>query len=175
MQSVASSGPPSADTFIITIYNVMYQFTPLISITTLHRLVANAEKQHKQTKEQHQISRWFFPRICSTAGRLRLNRVHCSQTVSQWMQDNTDYINTGVDVLDNVLTVILSTSILIAGVVGCLLDNLLPGRLWSERDQIFTKTYYYTRPFAFTVVKTHKWYHLKKHTAKILTHFNSKS
>lgn len=46
----------------------------------------------------------------------------------QWMEAHPGVINTGVRELDSTLTVLLSTSILVAGVVSCLLDNLIPGR-----------------------------------------------
>ena len=47
----------------------------------------------------------------------------------QWMQKNPDVINTGIDELDSTLTVLLSTSILVGGFLGCLLDNVIPGMI----------------------------------------------
>lgn len=43
------------------------------------------------------------------------------------MSANSGVIATGVEALDAVLQVLLSTSILVGGVVGCFLDNLIPG------------------------------------------------
>lgn len=45
----------------------------------------------------------------------------------QWMQKHSGAINTGIDELDSTLTVLLSTTILVGGCLGCLLDNLIPG------------------------------------------------
>lgn len=45
----------------------------------------------------------------------------------QWMQQHPDAINTGIEELDSTLTVLLSTTILVGGCLGCLLDNLIPG------------------------------------------------
>lgn len=43
------------------------------------------------------------------------------------MQKNPGLINTGIDALDSTLSVLLSTTILVGGTIGCVLDNLLPG------------------------------------------------
>lgn len=45
----------------------------------------------------------------------------------QWMQKNPGLINTGVAELDSTLSVLLSTTILVGGTIGCVLDNLIPG------------------------------------------------
>ncbi|CAH2106027.1 unnamed protein product [Euphydryas editha] len=47
--------------------------------------------------------------------------------LTRWMSAHSGVIRTGVEALDAVLQVLLSTSILVGGVVGCLLDNLIPG------------------------------------------------
>ncbi|XP_024940819.1 solute carrier family 23 member 2 isoform X2 [Cephus cinctus] len=47
--------------------------------------------------------------------------------LSKWMIKHPDIINTGNDIADSVITVLLSTTILVGGVVGCLLDNIIPG------------------------------------------------
>lgn len=47
--------------------------------------------------------------------------------LTRWMAGHSGVIQTGVEALDAVLQVLLSTSILVGGVVGCLLDNLIPG------------------------------------------------
>ncbi|KAL1458368.1 hypothetical protein WDU94_008525 [Cyamophila willieti] len=50
-----------------------------------------------------------------------------SLVLPKWMVHNADAIKTGYDVLDSILTVLLSTSILVGGMLGCILDNLIPG------------------------------------------------
>ncbi|XP_073988001.1 solute carrier family 23 member 1 isoform X2 [Rhodnius prolixus] len=50
-----------------------------------------------------------------------------SLVLPKWMQANPNAIQTGSEVADSVLTVLLSTSILVGGLLGCLLDNLIPG------------------------------------------------
>lgn len=45
----------------------------------------------------------------------------------QWMQKHPGAINTGIDELDGTLSVLLGTTILVGGFLGCLLDNLIPG------------------------------------------------
>lgn len=66
----------------------------------------------------------------------------------QWMQKNPGLINTGIPELDSTLSVLLSTTILVGGCLGCLLDNLIPGivyflnrkylvfRVFSDKTQI---------------------------------------
>ncbi|XP_053698851.1 solute carrier family 23 member 2 [Sabethes cyaneus] len=44
-----------------------------------------------------------------------------------WLKEHPDYINTGNDTVDSTLSVLLSTSILVGGCLGCMLDNLIPG------------------------------------------------
>lgn len=46
----------------------------------------------------------------------------------QWMQENPGAINTGNDELDGTLSVLLGTTILVGGCIGCFLDNIIPGR-----------------------------------------------
>lgn len=46
----------------------------------------------------------------------------------QWMQAHPGVINTGIKELDSTLTVLLSTTILVGGCLGCLMDNLIPGK-----------------------------------------------
>lgn len=45
----------------------------------------------------------------------------------EWMHKHPNVINTGISELDSTLTVLLNTTILIGGCLGCLLDNLIPG------------------------------------------------
>lgn len=47
--------------------------------------------------------------------------------LTRWMTAHSGVIQTGVDALDAVLQVLLSTSILVGGIVGCFLDNVIPG------------------------------------------------
>ncbi|XP_050398846.1 solute carrier family 23 member 2 [Patella vulgata] len=49
--------------------------------------------------------------------------------VPQWIIANPDAIHTGSTGLDQVCTVLLGTSMFVGGVVGCILDNLVPGTL----------------------------------------------
>ncbi|CAH0381091.1 unnamed protein product [Bemisia tabaci] len=50
-----------------------------------------------------------------------------SLVLPQWMQANPGAIQTGNAVADNILTVLLSTSILVGGATGCILDHIIPG------------------------------------------------
>nr|CAD7264902.1 unnamed protein product [Timema shepardi] len=45
----------------------------------------------------------------------------------KWMQANPNIISTGSEIADGIFTVLLSTSILVGGITGCTLDNLIPG------------------------------------------------
>jgi len=49
------------------------------------------------------------------------------QVLSKWLIKYPDTIQTGNGVVDSVFTVLLSTTILVGGVLGCLLDNIIPG------------------------------------------------
>lgn len=48
------------------------------------------------------------------------------------MIKNQDVIHTGNDVANGVITVLLSTTILVGGVTGCLLDNFIPGEAFES-------------------------------------------
>ncbi|XP_069697558.1 solute carrier family 23 member 2-like isoform X2 [Periplaneta americana] len=50
-----------------------------------------------------------------------------SLVLPKWMIQNPHVIHTGSDIADSIITVLLSTSILVGGVLGCLCDNLIPG------------------------------------------------
>ncbi|BES87623.1 solute carrier family 23 [Nesidiocoris tenuis] len=50
-----------------------------------------------------------------------------SLVLPKWMEANPNAIQTGNEILDSVLTVLLSTSILVGGFLGCFLDNIIPG------------------------------------------------
>ena len=43
------------------------------------------------------------------------------------MAANPDVINTGSQIIDQVISVLLSTSMFVAGVLGFILDNTVPG------------------------------------------------
>ncbi|XP_053676187.1 solute carrier family 23 member 2 [Anopheles nili] len=44
-----------------------------------------------------------------------------------WLQEHPDAIRTGNETVDSTLSVLLGTTILVGGVLGCALDNLIPG------------------------------------------------
>jgi len=50
-----------------------------------------------------------------------------SLVVSQWINSNPRAIQTGSDKVDQILTVLLSTTMLVAGFFGFFLDNTIPG------------------------------------------------
>ncbi|XP_022167516.1 solute carrier family 23 member 2 isoform X1 [Myzus persicae] len=50
-----------------------------------------------------------------------------SLVLPKWLIANPNAIQTGNEILDSVLTVICSTSILVGGLIGCFLDNTIPG------------------------------------------------
>lgn len=41
---------------------------------------------------------------------------------------NPEIVKTGNNTVDGILTVLLSTTILVGGFIGCLLDNIIPGK-----------------------------------------------
>lgn len=45
----------------------------------------------------------------------------------KWMEDNSDAIQTGNDILNQILSVLLQTSMLVGGVLGFILDNTIAG------------------------------------------------
>lgn len=50
------------------------------------------------------------------------------------MIKHPDTIHTGNEVVDSVITVLLSTTILVGGILGCFLDNIVPGTLLVEPE-----------------------------------------
>lgn len=44
-----------------------------------------------------------------------------------WMQKHPGLISTNIEVLDSTLSVLLGTSILVGGSLGCILDHIIPG------------------------------------------------
>uniref|UniRef100_A0A6I8PXI7 Solute carrier family 23 member 2 n=1 Tax=Xenopus tropicalis TaxID=8364 RepID=A0A6I8PXI7_XENTR len=47
--------------------------------------------------------------------------------IPTWLAKNPGFINTGVEELDQALTVLLTTNMFVGGFFGCLLDNTVPG------------------------------------------------
>ncbi|KAM7362474.1 solute carrier family 23 member 2 isoform 2-T2 [Cochliomyia hominivorax] len=45
----------------------------------------------------------------------------------KWIQQHPDVIKTGNETVDSTLTVLLGTTILVGGLLGCILDNIIPG------------------------------------------------
>ncbi|XP_017461274.1 PREDICTED: solute carrier family 23 member 2 [Rhagoletis zephyria] len=45
----------------------------------------------------------------------------------KWMQEHPGSINTGNETIDSTLSVLLGTTILVGGLLGCFLDNIIPG------------------------------------------------
>ena len=50
------------------------------------------------------------------------------QALPQWMIANPETVETGNEVADEVITVLLSTSMFVGGTLGFLLDNTIPGK-----------------------------------------------
>ena len=46
------------------------------------------------------------------------------------MTEHSDVIQTGYQLLDQILIILLSTSMFLAMFIGCVLDNTIPGRLY---------------------------------------------
>ena len=62
--------------------------------------------------------------------RIINNIVHgraLGQVVSQWMEANANVISTGSPSVDQIISVLLSTSMFTAGLIGFVLDNTIPG------------------------------------------------
>lgn len=62
-------------------------------------------------------------------GGLNTDNVIVAQVLPKWMVSHPHVIQTGSEIADSIITVLLSTSILVGGVIGCLCDNLIPGML----------------------------------------------
>uniref|UniRef100_A0A182KF56 Xanthine/uracil transporter n=1 Tax=Anopheles christyi TaxID=43041 RepID=A0A182KF56_9DIPT len=63
-----------------------------------------------------------------------------------WLQEHPGAIRTGNETVDSTLSVLLGTTILVGGVLGCVLDNLIPGTpeerglvAWSKEMALETK------------------------------------
>ncbi|XP_052101655.1 solute carrier family 23 member 2-like isoform X1 [Mytilus californianus] len=65
--------------------------------------------------------------------------------IPQWLSENTSAIDTGSEDLDQVLKVLLGTAMFVGGVLGFILDNLVPGTLEERgilkwRESLYTKS-----------------------------------
>lgn len=65
-----------------------------------------------------------------------MNTSDLFQVLSKWLIKYPDTIQTGNSVVDSVFTVLLSTTILVGGALGCFLDNIIPGIV--DRDIMTT-------------------------------------
>ncbi|KAL4714910.1 hypothetical protein ACJJTC_014281 [Scirpophaga incertulas] len=88
--------------------------------------------------------------------------------LTRWMAQNSGVIKTGVGALDAALQVLLSTSILVGGIVGCLLDNLIPGSAeerglaaWARQMSLeasgVVASDTYDFPIGMSLVRRWKW------------------
>lgn len=95
--------------------------------------------------------------------------------LSKWMIKHSNIIKTGNEIADGVITVLLSTTILVGGVVGCLLDNIIPGtaeerglEAWSKEMELNADTSddkeggeyvpnTFDFPFGMTLLRRWKW------------------
>ncbi|KAL1374557.1 hypothetical protein pipiens_018017 [Culex pipiens pipiens] len=87
-----------------------------------------------------------------------------------WLKDHPDFIQTGNETLDSTLSVLLGTSILVGGCLGCVLDNLIPGTAeerglvaWSKEmalevdsdETIESNTFDF--PYGMSLLRRWKW------------------
>lgn len=89
-----------------------------------------------------------------------------------WMQQNPGAISTNIEVLDSTLSVLLGTSILVGGALGCFLDHVIPGTLeergvigWSKEmelktDRSSTEASTYDFPYFMGTLKKCKFSYL---------------
>lgn len=49
------------------------------------------------------------------------------------MTENSDVIKTGSEFLDQLITILLSTSMFVAGFIGFILDNTVPGNKYAYK------------------------------------------
>lgn len=92
----------------------------------------------------------------------------------RWIQKHPGAIKTGNDTVDSTLSVLLGTTILVGGVLGCFLDNVIPGTpeergliQWANEMPLGTdeeKTEHspdYDFPYGMSLLKKWKWtYHV---------------
>ena len=55
--------------------------------------------------------------------------------IPSWIEENSEALKTGSEVVDQIIVVMLTTSMFIAGALGFILDNTIPGSL-EERGVI---------------------------------------
>ncbi|XP_072762369.1 solute carrier family 23 member 2 [Anoplolepis gracilipes] len=67
--------------------------------------------------------------------------------LSKWLIKYPDIIQTGSTIIDSVLTVLFSTTILVGGALGCFLDNIIPGSAkergledWAKEMELTVRT-----------------------------------
>lgn len=91
-----------------------------------------------------------------------------------WIQQHPAAIKTGNESLDSTLSVLLGTTILVGGIMGCFLDNLLPGtdeerglNKWAKEMPLDTKeektkhSSDYDFPYGMKLLKRWEWtYHV---------------
>ncbi|XP_071451216.1 solute carrier family 23 member 1 isoform X2 [Hetaerina americana] len=87
----------------------------------------------------------------------------------QWMNDHPDAIKTGSEFIDQLLSVLLSTSMFVAGFIGFVLDNTVPGSddergltKWKQQHDTTTAEVTskvekcYNLPIGMDIIKRHK-------------------
>lgn len=60
--------------------------------------------------------------------------------LSQWIKAHPDAINTGNQSVDQILTVLLSTTMFLSGLIGFILDNTVPGMI--KKLYLISVTYF---------------------------------
>ncbi|XP_037924416.1 solute carrier family 23 member 2 isoform X2 [Hermetia illucens] len=88
----------------------------------------------------------------------------------KWMQNHPGSIQTGVDTVDSTLSVLLGTTILVGGVLGCFLDNVIPGTdeergvtAWAQHMPLDTSSQYqehkpdYDFPLGMNLLRRWNW------------------
>ncbi|XP_045128362.1 solute carrier family 23 member 1-like [Portunus trituberculatus] len=87
----------------------------------------------------------------------------------KWFQANSGILQTGSETFDQVLTVLLQTSMLVGGILGCFLDNTIPGtpeergllkwnkHLISSQDKDESKSDSYDFPIGMEAIKRMSW------------------
>ncbi|CAG7819612.1 unnamed protein product [Allacma fusca] len=87
-------------------------------------------------------------------------------TISQWSNEHPGLIQTGNISLDSLFQIILSTGMFVAGFIGFVLDNTIPGtdeerglsqRAAAERAAILAGDETYNLPFGMDFIKRQKW------------------
>ncbi|KAK3091327.1 hypothetical protein FSP39_018963 [Pinctada imbricata] len=59
--------------------------------------------------------------------------IYLGLMVPQWVQQHPSAINTGSQVLDQMLNVLLGTAMFVGGVLGFILDNIVPGKYYQAK------------------------------------------